>query len=380
MTSKDLRVVSKFALYGLFTLGLLGIASLQAVIFSKTDDPEHNTTPPSDPAEAKAWHLQGFWKTCQGTPIAAHWFLTAKHIGGNVGDTFMFRGKAYTAIARVLDPHSDLALWGVSEAFPDFAEFYQDGYEVGKRLLVFGRGEQKGKPVLLNSEVRGWEFGQGGGFLRWGENIVDVLADNEELLDEDIGQLIGAGFNREGLPSEAALSPCDSGGGMFLLEDDVWKLAAVTYGAGGEYKRTETGESFIANMLDQGGFFLLQGEDEEEEEIWEFIDDETFDIPSGIWGTRISYRLDWINSIIESFPDPAQSIHLEVSETLNGTYDEMEDWTLTVNPLALKISKPATARFYRIRASSLLNLLPPKVINDGLLIPFVGIPDPKPNN
>ncbi len=378
--SKTLTNWKSFLLHGLCLLLFHTTFSLSAVIFAKTGDPGHNTTPPFNPSEAKAWHLQGTWKTCQGTPIAPQWFVTAKHIGGFVGEVFTFQGKSYTAVARVLDPETDLALWGVAEVFPEFAEIYQRKDEIGKRLLVFGRGEQRGEPVLLGSEVRGWRQGQGGGFMRWGENIVDQIAGVEDTEPRKLGELIGATFDRNGLPSEAGLASCDSGGGMFLRQGTVWKLAAVTFGAGGQFKKTEDDEPFFANMLDVGGFFVQKSEDSQQEEFYEFFEDQDEDIPTNIWGTRLSYRLDWIHETIDALPDPVKSIQLETSESINGPYLESSDWTLTHDPLAIKVSRPTTARYYRIRASVSMNLLPPKLFTDGLLIPFTGKPTANPNN
>lgn len=378
--SKTLTNRMPFLLHGLCLLLFLTTISLSAVIFANTGDPEHNTTPPSNPAEAKAWHLQGNWKTCQGTPIAPQWFVTAKHIGGFVGEAFTFRGKSYTAVARVLDPETDLALWGVAEVFPEFAEMYQRKDEIGKRLIVFGRGEQRGEPVLLGSEVRGWRQGQGGGFMRWGENIIDQIAEVEDTQPRKLGELVGATFDRNGLPSEVGLAPCDSGGGMFLRQGNVWKLAAVNFGSGGQFKRAEEDEPFFANMLDVGGFFVQNSEDNQQEEFFEFFEDQEEDIPTKIWGTRLSYRFDWIRETIDAFPNPVETIHLETSETIDGPYSEISDWRLTHSPLAIKVSKPTTAQFYRIRASVSTNLLPPKLITDGLLIPFTGKPAANPNN
>lgn len=380
MPSKKLTSATPFRLQGLCLLLFITTFSLSAVIFVNTGDPDHNTTPPSNPAEAKAWHLQGTWKTCQGTPIAPQWFLTAKHIGGFVGNVFTFQGKSYTAVARVLDPETDLALWGVSEPFPAFAEIYQRKDEIGKRLLIFGRGEQRGEPVLLGSEVRGWRQGQGGGFMRWGENIVDQIAGVEDTEPRKLGELIGATFDRNGLPSEAGLASCDSGGGMFLRQGNVWKLAAVNFGAGGKFKKTEDDEAFFANMLDVGGFFLQKSEDSQQEEFFEFFEDQDEDIPTNIWGTRLSYRFDWIKETIEAFPNPVQTIHLETSETINGPFSESSDWTLIQDPLAIKVFKPTAAQFYRIKASVSLNMLTPRLITNDLLIPFTGEPVANPNN
>lgn len=378
--SKELSKTMPFLFHGL-CLGLwLHATSLSAVIFIHTGDPGHNTIPPSDTEEAKAWHLQGNWKTCQGTPIAPKWFLTAKHIGGFVGETFTFQGKSYTAVARVLDPESDLALWGVSESFPEFADIYQRQDEIGKRLLVFGRGGQRGEPVLLDSEVKGWRRGQGGGFMRWGENIVDHIAGVEDTKPQILGELIGASFDRNGLPNEAGLATCDSGGGMFLRQGNVWKLAAINFGSGALIKKSADDEPFFANMLDTGGFFVLSREDNQQEETWKFLEDQEEDIPTIIWGTRLSYRLGWIHETIDAFPDPVHTIRLESSETINGPYSDAANWTLSDDQLAIKIPKPTMAQFYRIRASVAMNLLAPEPLDDGLLIPFTGIPISNTNN
>lgn len=216
--------------------------------------------------------------------------------------------------------------------------------------------------------------------MRWGENIVVQIAGVEDTQPRNLGELIGATFDRNGLANEAGLASCDSGGGMFLRQGKVWKLAAVNFGAGGQFKKTEDDETFFANMLDVGGFFVETTEDDPQEKIYEFFEDQDEDIPTNIWGTRLSYRLDWIHETIDTFPDPVRTIHLETSENIDGPFLESANWTLSHDPLAIKVSRPATAQFYRIRASVSMNLLPPKLITDGLLIPFTGKPVMNPNN
>ena len=46
-----------------------------------------------------------------GTPIASNYFITAKHIGGSVVQTFILNGTTYTTTAVFPDPSSDLQIW-----------------------------------------------------------------------------------------------------------------------------------------------------------------------------------------------------------------------------------------------------------------------------
>ena len=113
---------------------------LQAVHFVAVEDPQHNTTPPQDASEARLWHLQGHWNAFLGTPIADQWFVTAKHVGGSLGDTFHLMGQPYMAVVKIPDPESDLTLWGVSDPFPDVVPIYSGSQEAGRRTLLLARG------------------------------------------------------------------------------------------------------------------------------------------------------------------------------------------------------------------------------------------------
>jgi hypothetical protein len=374
--SKELSTYCRLTSAAIFLSLHVFSTNLEAVLFFATDDPEHNTTPPTDEAEARAWHLQGIWRTCQGTPIAPRWFLSAKHIGGAIGDAFTIQGKTHYAIARILDPESDLVLWGVTDSFQDHAALFSDDDEIGLRMLVFGRGAVRGNPVFLETgkshELKGWERGSGQAVMRWGENIVTQIADDPILIQKGLGQLIGAEFNRNGLPDEAGLSPCDSGGGMFLWQENKWKLAAISYGAGGKYNTHQEGEGFIAMLFDGGGFYVYTNEDCEGEGTWEFIEDNEVDQPSSIWGTRIQYRSSWIEENIAAMPNPETSIVLESAQDPTGPFGREPNFILQQDPLALTIEAPTNSRFYRITATDRVILQTP-ILSDGkLLLPFSG--------
>ena len=374
--SKELSAYFRLTSGAVFLSILVLPTNLFAVLFLETDNPEHNTTPPTDEAEARAWHLQGIWRTCQGTPVAPRWFLSAKHIGGAIGDAFTVHGKTHYAIARILDDESDLVLWGVTDSFQEHASLYAEGDETGQRMLVFGRGAIRGKPVYLETgeqpELKGWERGSGQAVMRWGENIVTQIADDPILIQKGLGQLIGAEFNRNGLPNEAGLSPCDSGGGMFLWQENQWKLAAISYAAGGQYNTDREGDGFNAMLFDGGGFFIYTNEDCEAEGSWEFVEDNEVDQPSSIWGTRIQYRSSWIEESIGAMPEPETSIILESTQDPTGPFEVESHWNLHQDPLALEIQVPTEDTFYRIKATDRVNLQTPILSNGKLLLPFSG--------
>src|SRR5436853_1895564 len=114
-----------------------------AVIVFSTGDPVYNTTAPTGTLTNSGWQYQGTWGVYLGTPIAPKYFLTAGHVGGSVGDLFHFRGVDYSTTASFQDTNSDLIVWRVCGAFPDYASLYSLSHESGKTVTVFGRGTQR---------------------------------------------------------------------------------------------------------------------------------------------------------------------------------------------------------------------------------------------
>ena len=110
-----------------------------------------------------------------GTVIGSNYFITAKHIGGSVGQTFTFNGANYTTTAVFPDSSSDLQIWQVSGTFPSHAQIYSAaaGTEPNANLVVFGRGTQRGDAVFVGSDSHpgGWLWGTSDGVERWGTNV-----------------------------------------------------------------------------------------------------------------------------------------------------------------------------------------------------------------
>lgn len=203
----------------LLTLMVLvsAIPSHAVIVFGESG---RNLSPPPDTARRACWELEGQWGKFLGTPVGSHWFLTADHVGGYVGDAFFFAGERYTAVAVEHLPGTDLALWRVSGSFPRWASLSTRN-QVGQELFIVGRGTARGKEL----DQRGWHWGEEDYQMSWGTNWVSHLHQSDV-----VGELLAWTFDRGGDPNEGTLSSGDSGGGVFVKgEDGLWRLAGVNH-------------------------------------------------------------------------------------------------------------------------------------------------------
>lgn len=253
------------------------------------------STPPRLPAPwlavaGSGWQYEGAWGGVLGTPIAPHFFVTAAHVG-RAGSNFLFQGSSYTIVQSFTLPKSDLLIWQVKETFPSFASLYWKQDEVGKHLLVFGRGTQRGDPLTFNGTARGWSWGAGDGVQRWGENDVNsiVVSDGHDLLYATFDQHLQADDH----PNESHLSANDSGGGIFLKDDadTVWKLAAINFAVDDLYSASDLSTAFTAAVFDARDYYSYDGTN-----FTQLAGANP--VPTGFYGSRISSELPWIGSVI----------------------------------------------------------------------------------
>src|SRR5436309_1682040 len=101
------RVALDLRWLAFFLLCLWG-SSAHGVIFDSTGDPTFNTTAPSGSLTGSGWQYQGLWGGFLGTPVAPQYFVTAKHVGGTIGQDLVLNGISYTTVAVSNDPNSDL--------------------------------------------------------------------------------------------------------------------------------------------------------------------------------------------------------------------------------------------------------------------------------
>ena len=291
--NKQAGIASLSECFGDLPLQLLGLglcliliaAPAQAVILYGTGDPTANTSAPTGALTNSGWQYEGQFGSFLGTAVAANYFITAKHIGGNVGQSFVLNGISYTTTAVFPDPSSDLQVWRISGTFAIYAPLYSGnlGSELNLSSIVFGRGTQRGDAVNVggDSHLGGWLWGNSDGVERWGTNVVGSIEN-----DPTYGSLLRVPFDASGGPNEAHLSVGDSGGAVFVLNEGTnqWELAGINLAVDGPFSTSSSGTNpFNAAMFDTTGLFV-QGE--------------TAPNPSAFYATEIAPREGFINSVV----------------------------------------------------------------------------------
>ena len=136
----------------------------------------------------------------------------------------------------------------------------------------------------------------GQGTRRGGTNAVSGTANG--------GGLLAATFDAGAGGDECHLALWDSGGGGFIKDGTVWRLASVN--DRGDRPFDESGDdedSFDAALFDKGDLW------EKTTGAWAFNTDTEDDIPSHFYTTRISENLTWIQSVI---PEPGTAVVLGI--------------------------------------------------------------------
>jgi len=307
-----------------FMAHVLAAKTSYAVILFGSGDPTYNTTPPTGALQDSGWQYEGQWGGFLGTPIAPQYFIAAQHIGGEVGQAFVYDGVTYTTTAYWNDPNSDLRLWKVDGVFPTYAPLYATNDEVGRNLVVIGRGTQRGEPVVqtvvqtvyttnvinlktlginkkvaqtqfpeatfsgqnmivvtselvTNMVLKGWQAGPGDGVMRWGQNQVAAA-----------GNCLVAAFTGKFGPDEGYLSGGDSSGAVFIQDNGVWKLAGINYGVDGPFQTGVDSPAFYGAIFDENALYVGGV----------LMPNDGIARPAYYYATRISPRAQWIQSII----------------------------------------------------------------------------------
>lgn len=265
----------------------------RGVTLLNTGDPAVNTTEPTGGLAGSGWQFEGTWGVFLGTPIAPNFSISAAHIG-RAGTVFSFRDASYTIVRSYPVPDTDLLIWQVAETFPAVAPLYTRRDEISRPLVVIGRGTDRGVQVMLNNQLRGWQWGAGNQVQRWGENVVAGVSPN----DSPRNLLLYATFDQPGLANESHLSSGDSGGAIFLNDNGIWKLAGINYAVDGPFYLDANGSGeFNAALTDARGFFYKSGSNFVE------ITDANL-VPTGFYATAISRQIAAIYSIIDPASDP----------------------------------------------------------------------------
>jgi hypothetical protein len=340
-----------------------------AIILYGSGDPQRNTTPPTGSLTNSGWQFQGQWGGFLGTPISPRHFLAAKHVGGSVGDAFVFRGVTYTTTAVYDDAQSDLRLWRVCGTFPEFAPLYTASNEIGRPFVIFGRGTQRGDPVvvedLFGPVTKGWLWGGYDGVQRWGTNVVTAILPGEviEPLLGPVGDLLEATFDAGGGADEAHLSSGDSSGGMFILDGTVWKLAGINFAVDAFFNTNSTGPGFYAAITDKGGLYSGQPGS------WSQNPDLPANVPTALYMTRVAAHLTWIQGVINGSA-PIVPPRLESAGAVTGPYQQENGATLDTGTKTFTLPKPAQNRFFRLNGCEASHIAEISVSGTNLVIRY----------
>ncbi|MFN0079739.1 MAG: trypsin-like serine protease [Prosthecobacter sp.] len=283
-----------------------------AILFYDTGNSTHNTAAPTGIFQDSGWQYEGLYGAYLGTMIAPQYFITAQHFGTQ-GSTFtqsgIFNGGSDVTYNIDLIANSgtgywdiagtDLRIFKINESFSTYAPLYTGTSEVGLTLVTNGRGGSRGAEVLVSSVLHGWEHSAPDGTARWGSNTVS------SIYSSALGDLITANFSASGTAEEATLSGGDSGGGVFVNDGGIWKLAGINYSIDGRFDTNNTvsdGSDFDAALFDRGG--LYQGSDSFG---WTFVPNLPLDNPSSFYASRISTNAVAIMNIAV-VPEPRSAL------------------------------------------------------------------------
>jgi len=258
--------------------------------------------------------------------------------------------------------------------FPVQAPLYSTNDEVGRGLIVFGRGTQRGDPVTvagpLGPESKGWLWGSADGRMRWGQNQVASIAQGDDQTQPSgvgqvkIGELLQATFDLGGGTNEAHLSVGDSGGAVFIVEGTTWKLAGINYGVDGPYNLTNSGPGFEAALYDQGGLYTSSNAN------WTLTPDRPAAQPGAFYSTRVSAHVSWIQSVLAQVITESQLV-LQSAPGIAGPYQDELDSLIDASSSSITVPLPQRPRFYRLRANAQLTITSVAVRGSQLLLRYL---------
>lgn len=152
----------------------------------------------------------GTWNGSSCVAVGPYWFVTAKHVGGSVGQNVVMRGVTYRSVEIRQHPTYDVQVIRVAEATPGYHMLAMNA-GLGDPCVLGGWGVTGGS-ALANNAGYDWN---GARQETWGANMI-----------EGDGNLLAVRFDApsapESVPFEAIFAVNDSGAGLFV------------YGTGGE--------------------------------------------------------------------------------------------------------------------------------------------------
>lgn len=273
--------------------------AVQAVVVVDPGVAGRNESEPTGALAGSGWQWTGRFNAFCGVPVGPSTFITARHIGGSVGDLFHFKGRSYRTVLTEVDPESDLAVWHVVGQFDGVAPVVSTDLRAGDDVVLLGRGARRGAEIRVDRggglELAGWQWGSVDGVLRWGTNTVKDRIDGSQI--GLYGPLVHYTFDAASGADEGCLSVGDSGGPLFVRRNGQWQLAAVHFAVEAAYRTSEEGETRNGTVFDYRGLYRGSGV------AWELVPlSGDGPSPASMFSTRIQPRSTWLTAAVGRAP------------------------------------------------------------------------------
>ncbi len=196
------------------------------------------------------------YQTGGGTSVAVSGFhlLTAKHYSITVGATFTINGDQFEVTARQSPPPdsgetlgADLRILTLKNntrpgtPMPGFYQLYTGSFSSGQDMIIVGTGKTGADHTTYYTEDE-----NSSRVKRWGTN--EYVSSARVVVGASFStRCLRMNFNSGDTEYEAGYGNGDSGGGVFVKEGGLWKLAGIhlyreTSGIDGQYTHSWAAE------------------------------------------------------------------------------------------------------------------------------------------
>ena len=187
------------------------------------------------------WDYVYNYKGSSAVVVGSNWLLTAAHVANDSDtSTVVVNGTNYYQQEIIFhsasdDPQhtskADLALVRFDKAFPGYYPLYTGNFSKRPNAVLIGYGVT-GTVYSTSFTVRAWNDSPNGkGIKRWGTQKIDTPYTLPYDPDGVVGMTTNDGFlmnfNSGNTTYEAGLGSYDSGGGTFVNDNGIWKLAGI---------------------------------------------------------------------------------------------------------------------------------------------------------
>ncbi|MBI9018986.1 MAG: hypothetical protein JEZ07_17180 [Phycisphaerae bacterium] len=191
----------------------------------------------------------GRWSTnASCVAIAPNYVITTIHQNGTEGLTVTIDSKSYVVDRIWVLPaascgiNPDIRLARLKDAnLANYVPLYKKNNECGKYTVIGGFGKGRGEKMLADDgEAYAYQWAPGANdTFRWCSNTIDnvffdmhINCPNDVILTGDLIQADFAPIPYDGIHPvtqyEGIITQFDSGGGWFIFDDGLWKVAGLS--------------------------------------------------------------------------------------------------------------------------------------------------------